>query len=1796
MKKKWMLILIAALVVVAAAVTVVLLLTGGSAEEGGDIPAGDTAAYTDGNWEMTKEWTIARAESGEETLRVLAAQDATAWNTFFNLYERWSVSADFSLDKEHGASDCMRLVFGDAHGNVCLAVSVEYQGKERVLLKADALTEKGWKNVLLGEDWISVAKGPLNLKVSRENGKNALEVVLSQNGTPLSEATTKTMTNQVMDIVRRPGLSVYHTEGSFSSFAVVADRKPTDADAVMDGVIVAGDNVPTEEWLLGENAVHNLLNDKSAIVIDGERENMAWNAVNTLGDVWMLSFKVEFGKSYRDSVCARFMFGPKAETDGEYCGLVTVNYANSGVNVQMENKEGSAWITTATSLGWKPVASRSVNVELVKYPGINRVAIFVYEGSRLVFSTFSDEMSAQDMARYQHYGVMVYSSQVRFSEFGFTETADEAKMPDMTERVYPKISDLAIGSATATNDWSLSKNSVFFRENGKDAMVIDSKGEEFSYYVKNSIAGNWSMSAKVEFGTYYSDTAGVRIAFSDTDGNLSALLTVKYSPSDNAIDVNLQTYEKDKDLWTDALKSGWAKGESSFILKLSGDAKGNITIKVLSTSANGNVLYEKTLSVPTAAYQKMTVLGLGTISSQSKYSDIAMQLTGKAIQISTKTDPEDKTMYALGIGTPTTSDVWSTGGGITVNTDGALIIKSQGNQYSYNQKTAISDGFSVSTDVLFGSLDSRGTCTARIALVDKYQSVIGLFTVKFSENFEIMVEGQYNDNGTWHTCVFDNAWREVLDNRIHMTLSRAEGSNTYVLSIRDFGGRNVFYSSCSFPTAVGRKIAAFGLGADQATVKFFNISAQATGKGGPASIEDYGMLPIVKGTPATTASWSTGEGITYYSDGSLILDAQTGDLYSYHLPTRITDGFALTADAHFGSLDKNGVCSARIVLTDKDGGKLALFTVKFSQNFEVMAEGEYNTGSAWSKCVSDNGWHKAKDNRVKILLTRADGSNHCVLTVKDYSGKVLFTESCEIAQTVARRVAGIGIGVDASIVKFSGITIEATKGEERPEKEIVPITATGTAAVNADWTNESGVAFYSDGSAILTAGDSDVYSYYRHAPLKSTFTLAATVQFGKLDAQGVSTARINLTDASNQMVGLFTLKFSESFEVMAEGQYTDGGTWTGVLSDNGWNAVPDNFIALTLSRTEGSGVYTLVLRDSLGNLIYQASTSALPEAVNGKIAGIGIGCRDTQVKLTNLKLTSEGGTPDGEEPIVPGTQTTSADWTSGSGIAHYTDGSMIIAGSGDCFSYYTKAAMQGDYEIKTDMIFGTKAADNTATARVTLASSGRDPVGLFSVKYSDEKQILVEGQYYDGANWTTVVSSDWKDVGTNHVVLTLRAAGENKWQLTLAKTDGTVLYSTTTAALPKSVYDNAVVCGLGSYSSQVKFDGITVKTQGGAIVGGDEDIVPGTPTATADWHDDAGVTHYTDGSIIASASGDVYGFYTAKTLTDAYTLQTDVVFGTKGDGGNATARIALGDASYHPVGLFTLKCDATNKLLVEGQYYDGASWKSLAASGWLESGVKRVRVTLSKTAGVSQWSFTVAKTDGTVLFSTTSKEISTSVLEKCAYFGLGSYRSQVKFDKISVNIEGKTPDEDDVIIPGTPTATADWNDTAGITHYTDGSIIANGSGDSYSFNTAKPLTDAYTLQTDLIFGTKSDGGNATARVAIGSAEYHPAGLITLKSDASDKLLIEVQAYDGASWTTLGGSGWLSADVKRVRVTISKTADESQWGITVSKVDGTVLYSVKTAALSEGVLANAKYFGVGSYSSQVQFKNIALTVT
>lgn len=1199
-------------------------LYGCEKDGGSGISGGDTAEVTDGNWLMTGEWQIARAESGDETLSVSAKGDSTAWNTFFNLADDWTVSADMNLTGTEEQPSCTRLVFGDEYGNVVFAATVDYAGGSEITVRADEFISSGWRNVFENREPITVDPTlPVNLMVQRKSGGKKLTITCTQNDTELTSGSTRTLQDRLSSMLTRPGLNVYQTETSFSNFAVSAKRRSVVVSE--DETIVAGENVPTDEWILGENAVHNLLNGASALILDGEGEVHAWNAVNELGDAWTLTFITEFGTSYRDSVCSRYMFGREAADDAEYIGLITVNFSHNQVMLQMEDKQGGAWVTTGGEFNWKNISGRKVKIQIVKYPGINRLAVLVYDGDRLVIQEFSDEMTEQQMEKYKHYGVMTYSSQCRFSGFECTDTADESVMPEIKERVYNKVDEITVGKGETTSDWRLSRNSTYFHENGKECMVIDSKGDEFSYYVKHGLGDSWEIDTDVEFGTYYSATAGARVAFTTTDSKLVALLTLKYSANDANINLNLQTMTDD--LWTDVIKLGWTKGESKLHFNITGDKSGKIHI-VISSTANGTVFFDNEATFSQDVVSRMKVAALATTSTQVKYSDIHMNLTGAAVSMTGgSTGGGDGVLYKMSYGTASTNTPWDTGSGMTYYTNNSLIVTSTDNKYSYNRNVEVADGFSLSTDVLFGSFDSKGLCTARIAMVDKYNGMAGLVTVKFSENFEIMVEGQYNSHNTWYNCISNNSWRAVASNKIHVTLSRKDGSNSCWLSIRDSAGSTVFSASLNMPADAAKKICYIGLGVDKSTVQFSNMSLSATKVQG-GNQNTYDMVEIKETGKALDKSedWTTPTGVTVYDDGSLILDSNAG-LYSNRLGIMLQDAFTISTKIQFGRLDSKGLSTARLGIINSSGSLLTLFTMKYSQNTEVLVEGEYNK-DGWTKIITDNAWRKVADNIITATVTKEAGANKLHFVLKDSTGKVFYdVMTAEIPADILAAYNSFAVGCSDTKVKFCDVQTDAKKDETEIEEIEI-----GELAESTEWTTDNGAIYSVDesgnGSLILYKSGAEASSANTTA-LTENFSFDTDVIFGTADSSGNVNARIYLTDATGKKLVRYFLTYNAKHELQITATYNGGSQWE-TFAAAGPITLTANRIVLHL--TKSADGLKLTVCDKSGAELTVLNGTTIPTDLLPQVTGLSVGTSSSRAQFLKMKLTVAEPEPQPTEP------------------------------------------------------------------------------------------------------------------------------------------------------------------------------------------------------------------------------------------------------------------------------------------------------------------------------------------------------------------------------------------------------------------------------------------------------------------------------------------------------------------------------------------------------------------------------------
>lgn len=622
--KTWLWICLAVLIILVAVAAAIAILSG----KDGQTPVVEQKL---GVWQTVGEWTVTQVE-GKDVLQVSPGSDAVAWNTENELNDVWNVSVDMKLLKSGNGADCARLVFGDHYGNVCLAVSVEYQGTDQVLVKADMLRSTGWKSVYTMENWLTVDENaPLSLSVSRKSGSNLLALKLAQNGNTLLEESTAKVVDRVLTTAFKAGVAVYDSQVEFSNFKVLS--RPRAEDIQVDEEkeenklteIEVGQVVETDQWIMGDNVLHTLQDGVESILIDGPDTHIAWNKATALKDEWTITLNVTFGRSNRDdgSVCSRYILGPKAEDEGKYTGLFTINYLNSKINLQMQARETDAWMNVGGTDGWSMITGNTIKVQIVKYKDLNRIAVFAYEKDRPVISEISDELEDSIIDSFCCWGVTAYASQAMYNGFEFEQSADESMMPSLEEKVYPQVEELTLGKPESNDAWDLGGESIFFTENGTDALCVDSRSENFAYYEGAVLADDWSVSARVDFGKYYTDVPGFRITLTDGNNSKLALLTVKLSPGEDPR-LLLQLESRQNNSWSNVIKDDWTDGANHCVIKLSGNTNGDFTL-VISDADTGEILIEKTGNLPAELATKISRVGLGTLCSQTKYTQIEIQ-------------------------------------------------------------------------------------------------------------------------------------------------------------------------------------------------------------------------------------------------------------------------------------------------------------------------------------------------------------------------------------------------------------------------------------------------------------------------------------------------------------------------------------------------------------------------------------------------------------------------------------------------------------------------------------------------------------------------------------------------------------------------------------------------------------------------------------------------------------------------------------------------------------------------------------------------------------------------------------------------------------------------------------------------------------------------------------------------------------------------------------------------------------------------------------------------------------------
>lgn len=594
-----------------------LLLTACGESGGQDVdPGGNGEGGSSGNWTYDAGWTV-----NDGTLVANASGETYAWYNGGVLYDEWDVSVDMQL-QQSGRTDCGRIVLAAEDKTPLLVFSVLWKEK-KVSLQVDAFRSGNWTTVYTSaEDIAAAADQPIRLLVHRSEKANKLELELSQNDATLLSATTDRIPGTAVDTASIAGLSIYDANVQFTNFRLVSEEPVIIVTEPQETLpletVEIGESVETSDWALGANCYYNEEDGQGVVIIDGEGENYAWDAAHPLGDEWNISFDVVFGKSYRDTICARIPFGRQAVANGSFGTLVTVNYDARKIMLQIQDNEDGAWIWLGGK-DWTEVSGNHIRLQLTKFAGVNRIEVKAFDGDRVVFDEVSDEISQSMIDTFRYYGLMVYSSQVKYSNFAFEGSTGNMTMPETTERDTLRVSELTLGENEPTDRWQLSKNAIYFTENGQDAICVDTKGEEYCYRTA-PLTEPWTLKTRLEFGKYYNDVAGCRQVLTDEGLQMTALITFKYSLKETNLLLEFQSLENNQ--WSPVVSKDWvATDDTAFDIEISGSLSGEIHIVVRGAN-HGKTVLDVTGTLPSSLASRIRYIGLGGLGAEVKYSAI----------------------------------------------------------------------------------------------------------------------------------------------------------------------------------------------------------------------------------------------------------------------------------------------------------------------------------------------------------------------------------------------------------------------------------------------------------------------------------------------------------------------------------------------------------------------------------------------------------------------------------------------------------------------------------------------------------------------------------------------------------------------------------------------------------------------------------------------------------------------------------------------------------------------------------------------------------------------------------------------------------------------------------------------------------------------------------------------------------------------------------------------------------------------------------------------------------------------
>lgn len=748
-------------------------------------------------------------------------------------------------------------------------------------------------------------------------------------------------------------------------------------------------------------------------------------------------------------------------------------------------------------------------------------------------------------------------------------------------------------------------------------------------------------------------------------------------------------------------------------------------------------------------------------------------------------------------------------------------------------------------------------------------------------------------------------------------------------------------------------------------------------------------------------------------------------------------------------------------------------------------------------------------------------------------------------------------------ISVAAVAIHESVRSSESDSEVAFLSAT------SQWTMGSGWMDCSTPEEIIFQNTTDTAGHNFNKNLingAEGFQIGFDVKFNDPAVQ--TTAGITLRVQSNNLSYFYLRVTGLGDNCMLQVDYCDNGSWQNAVPVTDWIAGANGMVHMDIEREANHDVVTFRMSDASGTTLFETSVLSSSWAGNRFVD-----CGDLEFIVAPFEgyglftfsgYSVESFADDGIEPPL----SAATYWNMGTNWTDLsTANSLIIQNTienaGPCF--FNEHIPAGE-DFRLGFLYTGESSYTTADITLRLTSNNNNYIRMLVTQ--NVGSALVDVNFYDGANWTSLATTGWiEGVGASYSVYLEHAAGTDTMRLVLTKADGTLIGSWTIA---DSVCTNANFFSVSDIEALVT----TAGNYGIFSIG---DFTIDAPSIEAsNWSMGTNWSgeylengDYAISNLIENAGPNFYG-----TLVDTdKSFCVDFLY--TGNSSYTTADVTLRLTSNNAVYLRMLVTQNGGSALVDVNFYDGSVWTSLVTTGWIADVGNSYGVSLRHEAGSDAMTLVLINPDGSQIGSW---NIYNAVCTNASFFSVSDLEALVTTAG-NCGLFTISGFEIGTIVP----AAEEWN-------------LGTGWADAAGFGSSAITNTTDTGAGSAVWSKELDGSDGAViefdfETAVKEMQTTAEFILRLTSDNNQYLrmvitgrgtqeaIVETSFYNG-SWIALDSSGWLSnASVNgKYHVKLSHQADSADTTLTLTAADGTVFYesTFTNAAFTEDTFWSASY--------------------